>query len=46
LLAGIAVTFTLAAADFHGKWGGVLVWSNRAASMSLDLHQDPQEPMT
>ncbi|MGD0872925.1 MAG: energy transducer TonB [Bryobacteraceae bacterium] len=39
LVAGIAATFTLAATDFHGKWGGIMVLNNRAASISLNLHQ-------
>ena len=42
LLAGIAATFTLAAADLDGKWSGIMTRSYRTASISLDLYQDGQ----
>ena len=38
VLAGMATTFTLAAADLDGTWGGIMLLDDRASRVSLTLH--------
>jgi TonB family protein len=42
LLAGMATTFTMAAANLDGTWVGIMVLDNQAGRISLTLHEEGQ----